>query len=299
MPNWVTNEVKLHGDEGQIKQLLEQIKKDAFGIGTIDFEKIIPMPDNIFLGALGQKEMEQYGKENWYDWSLANWGTKWNSCGYSEGKDYAPKSDETPSIRFDTAWSAPHPILQKLSEMFPDIRIEHEWADEDIGYNCGRHEYYDGERTEEYYPESDKDRYEFAAKVLDLDLELDCAMYLNASETGYINIEGDDEYELIELFGQPVLFTNDRITDADIPKGMHCYHLRHDDEGNFSALEKRVSVNHAGSVVTKEAIDLGEQGYISFTEDASPNFTGDIMSLYEFREYSPDESEDIGMEMKQ
>lgn len=298
MPNWVTNEVRLHGGESHIRQLLEQIKKDEFGIGTIDFEKIIPMPDNIFRGALGQKEMEQYGKENWYDWSLANWGTKWNSYGYTKGEDYAPKDGETPYLRFCTAWAVPHPILQKLSEMFPDIRIEHEWADEDIGYNCGRHEYYDGERTEEYYPESERERYEFAARVRDVDLEADYGLYLNASETGYVYIQGDNDLELIEFAGQTAAFTEFRITDADIVKGLHSYHLRHDDEGDFCALEKRVTVNHGGTVITKEPIDLGEQGFIPINEDNYPNFLGEIISMHEFPDYGSDESEDMGMEMK-
>ena len=41
------------------------------------------------------------------------------------------------ALNFLTAWSAPHPVMEKLAEMFPDVGIEHEWADEDIGYsNC-------------------------------------------------------------------------------------------------------------------------------------------------------------------
>ena len=164
--------------------------------------------------------------------------------------------------------------------------------------NCGRHVYYDGERIEEYYPESEMNRLEFAASVLDIQLEEDCGLYLNASETEYINIEYDDEYELIELFGQPALFTNNRITDADIPKGMYCYHIRHGDEGEFVSIEKRTEVNHAGSVVTREPIDLGEQGNISFTEETSPDFKGEIMSLYEFWEYDPEQSQTADMEME-
>ena len=72
------------------------------------------------------------------------------------------------------------------------------------------------------------------------------------------------------------------------------------DEGEFVSIEKHTAVNHAGSVVTKEPIDLGEQGYISFTDDTSPDFKGEIMSLYEFWEYDPEQSqtEDLEMEMK-
>ena len=79
--------------------------------------------------------------------------------------------------------------------------------------------YYDSERIEEYYPEyGSKEAYEFAADVMDRQLEEDYSLYLNASETGYINIEYDDVYELIDLFDKPALFTNARITDEDTRK---------------------------------------------------------------------------------
>ena len=299
MPNHITNRIKLTGEPAEIRKALEAVKDDKHGIGTIDFEKVIPMPDNIFRGNLGTEERRLYGNNNWYDWSVANWGTKWGAYGYDESVDYSENKD---SLFFLTAWAAPHPVVAKLAEMFPALTFEHEWADEDIGVNCGRRVYCDGELTDEYYPDYGKESVEFATAVMDRQLEEDYGLYLNASETGYINIEFDDDYELIELFDKPALFTNARITDADVPKGMYCYHLRHGDDEYFSTIEKRVVVNHSGSVITKEPIDLGEQGYITFTEDSSPNFTGETMSLYQFREYSPEqeqtESEDMGMEMK-
>lgn len=55
--------------------------------------------------------------------------------------------------------------------MFPCVKIEHEWADEDIGANCGRRTYYNGERIEEYYPDYGKESIEFAAKVMEIQLE--------------------------------------------------------------------------------------------------------------------------------
>ena len=292
MPNHVTNVISFSGDKSRISAMLKEIQNDEHGIGSVDFEKILPMPDTVYNGSLGIRERELYGENNWYDWRIGNWGTKWNSYGYTENTTF-----QDGKIKFLTAWSAPHPILQKLSEMFPDVKMEHEWADEDVGMNCGRYVYYDGERVEEYFPESQKECLEFAAKVMDVSLEEDYALYLNASETGYVNIEYDDEYELVEIEDLPALFTNERITDADIPKGMYCYHLRHDDNGNFCAIEKNVTVNHAGSIITKEPIELGEHGYISLNQDNSPNFLGENMSIYMFREYDPEQSEEMSMGM--
>lgn len=274
MPNHITNIVAVFGDESRIQAMLKEIQTDEYGLGSVDFNKIIPMPDDT----------------DSYDWCIVNWGSKWNSYGYTADSGF-----KDGKLTFLTAWSAPHPILQRLSEMFPDIEFEHEWADEDIGMNCGRYVYYDGERTEEYYPESNRERIEFAARVMDSDPSEWC-LYLNASGTDYVNYS-DEEFEVIEIEGQTAMFTNSRMTDADIPKGMHCYHLRHDDDGNFCALEKSVAVNHGGSVIVNEPIDLGENGYISLNSDNYPNFTGETTLMEEFFTNEEEQSESIKMEM--
>lgn len=345
MPNHITNIIKLEGDRLHIQKLLEAIYIEEYGLGTVDFNKVIPMPESLdiesgsatkramkayddFMSAfkilngadadpnmipeesekafaeyrdLSPEEWQlgktaywnnvQYGFSDWYDWRRANWGTKWNSYGYDEHDDYSNKD----RVKFLTAWAAPHPVISKLAKMFPEVEIEHEWADEDIGSNCGRRVYYDGECVEEYYPEIERERFEFAARVLDIDLERDYGLYLNATETGYVYILGDNDLELIELAGQTAGFTRFRITDADIAKGMYCYHFRDDGAGNICALEKNVKVNHAGTVIAKAPIDLGEQGYISLEGDDYPNFLGETISMHEFYDPGSDETEDVGI----
>ena len=39
------------------------------------------------------------------------------------------RSEENACISFQTAWSAPHPVIEKTVEMFPDVQIMHRWAD--------------------------------------------------------------------------------------------------------------------------------------------------------------------------
>ena len=76
----------------------------------------------------------------------------WNSYGYDNLDRSATL--ENPAFSFYTAWSAPHPIIEKLAESYPEVSFEHEWADEDIGMNCGRKTYEHGECTDTYYPEA-------------------------------------------------------------------------------------------------------------------------------------------------
>ena len=103
--------------------------------------------------------IKNYGFSTWYDWRRVAWGTKWNSYdGYAENN----------IVEFSTAWSAPQPIIVKLAEMFPDVGITHEWADEDIGRNCGSAIYENGELVVEHYP-SNEDATDFALSVWGMD----------------------------------------------------------------------------------------------------------------------------------
>ncbi len=275
MPNHITNIIRFQGDPQAIARMFRAIACDdpsehgvKADVHTIDFGKIIPQPDDLYQGDLGHAEREKYGTNNWCDWNNANWGTKWNSYGYSE---YDQSEN---ALKFNTAWSAPHPVIKRLSEMYPEIGIEHSWADEDIGYNCGKHTYMGGDRIEEYYPTYGKEAIDFACEIKGYSPK-DLDLMLNATGTDYINAEYE-EYQVIQVCGVTALFSNNRLTIRDIPAGTYVYDLRDSDDGKgFASLERHVAVNHGGSVVTKEPINFGNKDYIGFTDETSPNFTGE------------------------
>lgn len=111
-------------------------------------------------------------------------------------------------------------------------------------------------------------------------------------------METPEKYDVIEALGQMALFSNDRITQEDLPEGLYKYDLRHGDSGDFVAVEPRVIVNHAGTIITKEPIDFGDAGYISFDEDSSPNFLGESMTFGEYmrRDFNMKEEQETNME---
>lgn len=47
MPNHVTNIIEIKGDPAWIKSLFEAVKNDEYGLGSIDFNKLIPMPPEL------------------------------------------------------------------------------------------------------------------------------------------------------------------------------------------------------------------------------------------------------------
>jgi hypothetical protein len=107
----------------------------------------------------------------------------------------------------------------------------------------------------------------------------------------------DDSFDLIEVCGQKALFTNERIHASELPEGVYKYDLR-DGIPIFASIEKHVRVDHAGTVLTREPIDLGKDGCIEFDEETSPNFLGDEMTLRDYltAEFSEDETEEQSME---
>lgn len=238
MPNHVRNIIRFEAEPKRIKEILSAIQSDELGLGSIDFNKLTPMPTaleiekgsgtdrsiRLYLTAInpavtyfGSQEdkvsqsefdrikglfsksawsrynevmsadkvaetldsmkkyneptddlfglakqalgnIEQYGHMDWYDWSCEHWGTKWNAydCNYDGDKE----------LSFSTAWSASHPILRQLSEKFPDVSLEHLWADEDYGSNLGRREYRGGELTSEDFPNQfSEEAYDLASEI--------------------------------------------------------------------------------------------------------------------------------------
>ncbi len=92
------------------------------------------------------------------------------------------------------------------------------------------------------------------------------------------------KYQEVEIFDVPALFSNGRISLADLPEGLYRYDLRgsDNDPGNPVTVERNIAVNHAGAIITAKPLDLGEEGRLYLTEDEGLNFVGGEISAYRF-----------------
>lgn len=154
------------------------IKKDGadklYNFGTSD-KLELTLYD---AGKIYCENLMMYGALDWYGFNCNNWGTKWNSC---EGT-LIDESDTELQYDFQTAWSMPFPIFCKLTEIFKDITIKVEYADEDFGSNCGRITFSKGIDIDSYVPEDYKEGQELAAEILGYDLTSDL---LYSEKLGY------------------------------------------------------------------------------------------------------------------
>ena len=99
-----------------------------------------------------------------------------------------------------------------------------------------------------------------------------------------IQIANDEQYQEIELFDKPGLFSNGRIVRDNLPEGVYCYDLRGSDydPGEPVCVEEQVVVNHAGSVLLTEPLELAEDGRLMLTEEEGLNFAGGFSTLSQF-----------------
>lgn len=105
MPNWCYNTLTISGKPKDLHKFIKQVKDDE---RVFSFEKIIPMPES--------------EKDNWYEWRVKNWGTKWNSNIEYDTFDNWEQGDI--KVEFNTAWSMPEPILLGVSKQHPKLYFE-------------------------------------------------------------------------------------------------------------------------------------------------------------------------------
>lgn len=130
------------------------MRKHSFGLGGVDlgmgeiqFQRIrdaVSMPKqhawevadaylmaNPDCEAAGKQMMQaivETGFASWYEWANECWGTKWGAYRFSE------VSAEPFVIMFETAWSFPLPVFERLAEMFPVLTFDCACYDEGANF---------------------------------------------------------------------------------------------------------------------------------------------------------------------
>ena len=120
MPNWCSNHITVRGtDQAEIARLAKAFAEGGFCHAVIPTPKDLTDTVSGFLGedaraaheAQQEANVEKYGYANWYDFQVANWGTKWDV----EGDAIEHDEDGLGfSGTFESAWSPPMGVVQAL-----------------------------------------------------------------------------------------------------------------------------------------------------------------------------------------
>lgn len=171
MPNWCSNTIIVSGEAGEVAKFNEWL-----GDGKAFLSKILPTPQPLTETIAGfhgdtekqkelekqeQSNLEQFGYKNWYDWNIANWGTKWD---VDVEVDDVSSIDEQVIMSFDSAWSPPQQAIAVLAEKFDKLSFRHSFLEEGVGF-VGYDEYENGGVSiSEYNEDSDSDEWKELAQ---------------------------------------------------------------------------------------------------------------------------------------
>lgn len=124
MPNWCNNVVRLaHSNPAMIDRAVKSFDDGKFLQEFVPCPEPLLNPETTTWGhgpeeadreKLRAKLVEEFGYQSWYDWCVANWGTKWDI-----GSEYPAERHDANNITltFDSAWSPPIEAYGRLEEL--------------------------------------------------------------------------------------------------------------------------------------------------------------------------------------
>ena len=102
----------------------------------------------------------------------------------------------------------------------------------------------------------------------------------------------------MELFGKTVLFTNMRVNRSTVPENLYVYELRDEDcTGDICEIKPFIMVNHWGTIICKEPIELDTKWNSKFVDEGDYCYLGDTAKLDEYLNTDYSEGQSEGMEM--
>jgi len=109
MPNWCWNHLEVSGDEIQLQEFVEKSTTNIEENDEFSFEGTLPRGD----------------RKDWHEWSINNWGTKWDACESNIGNNDINYF----TVSFDTAWAPPIDWINNILQDFPDLCFELEYEE--------------------------------------------------------------------------------------------------------------------------------------------------------------------------
>ena len=147
MPNWVDNTLDVLGTKAEVDEFIKfmntsyttkhfDYKRNEDGTMTkeikesthsniFNFHAIVPIPSD---PKLYDDQVFEDGSTSqpWYDWNISNWGTKWNAIDAHLDR----RGEDTVAYYFNTAWSPPMPVIDKLRKLFPTMTFFYRYTEE-------------------------------------------------------------------------------------------------------------------------------------------------------------------------
>ena len=153
IPNWCENKLVVTGPREELAKFAtmgrgkSSFLEDSGEEVSLSCNSFVPMPKELEGTQSPPDEtkpnlIKKYGADNWYDWHLRNWGSKWDLSNVTINTNIFhvnPKGNNKKVRRlmygFDTAWSPPEPFIAKVGEMFPQLKFKLEYWESGMAFS--------------------------------------------------------------------------------------------------------------------------------------------------------------------
>lgn len=116
MANWCSNTLTIYSEDtkqlAKFKRIASKKNKDNEDT-DLSLANFFTEPD----------------KNDWYNWRMSNWGTKWDVKATLEDYD-----EDRLEYYFDSAWSPPTLWLERVSEEYPALEFRLKYEEEGNGF---------------------------------------------------------------------------------------------------------------------------------------------------------------------
>jgi hypothetical protein len=161
MPNWVSNYLTVEGSPELVNELKKQVSEPytmpVQSIGDLNFKVEDKKVSEIFSfwNIIRPIDMATYPNQpvrsdlspddpnwwadvqeksktdnSWYNWNIRNWGCKWDVTNPELCSEEENGENLVLVYQFDTPWSPPVPVMQKLSEQYPTLLLTLSYEEE-------------------------------------------------------------------------------------------------------------------------------------------------------------------------
>lgn len=114
-----------------------------------DFTLIKPIPLELLNSDLDPSILEGVI----HNWCIENWGVRENVQDF----DFLTHK----CVEFTTLWKGVPKLIEEISKSFPELIIHYEYADmENLGINCGKYTFINGELEKQIFEDGSKEAYE-------------------------------------------------------------------------------------------------------------------------------------------
>ncbi len=146
MPNWCENKLIANGSDEALKEFSEWLDD-----GKNLLSKIAPTPKELterqspFRGTKEESValVAKYGFDNWYDWNVFHWGTKWDV------EAEVQELDGQAYLNFQSAWGPPIRAIALIAQKFNNLHFRLVYFEEGMCV-IGWQQYSEGELIAEF-----------------------------------------------------------------------------------------------------------------------------------------------------